>query len=311
MSIKDTGFLGPYPSGPYDSATATGNALKAGFRFLTLQIDYMDSSKPGFGEAGTPLLVVRGPSGSLLSSNSGSINDVAQTIANMAFQPAVPQNMEPVIIYLHILRAPSALTDPNAYLEFLSKIATAINPIAPMHLGLSPMGNFTRQKMADFLLTSPLRSLQGQVIILSNADTSLFRSTSTSINKYSPRQDLDFFVNMRVFLDTEESLGIAKLPESDSFVTAVVVDFDRVVAMSDAKKEAFAQKGKRRYVIALPKRTENPTAENLATAINVLGINAVPIDIFTQTTPEVMNITKEYANMPYHPKPAVLRNMSS
>jgi hypothetical protein len=309
LSIKDTGFLGPYPSGAYDAVTATGNALKAGFRFLTLQIDYMDSAKKGFGVPGEPLLVIRGPSGSLLSSNSGSITEVAQTIANMAFQPTVPHNIEPVILYLHVLRTPSALKDPNVYLEFLSKIATALNPIAPMHLGLTPSGNFTRQKMADTLLTMPLKSLQGQIIVLSNADTSLFRSTSTSITKYSPSQDLDFWVNMRVFLEDEDSLGVTQLPESDALVTAVVVDFDRVLALSDAKKEAFAAKGKRRYVIALPSRLDNPSTADVGTAINVLGINAIPLDIFTPATSVIMDITSEYANMPYHPKPAALRNI--
>lgn len=309
LSIKDTGFIGPYPSGAYDAVTATGNALKAGFRFLTLQIDYMDSAKKGFGTPGEPILLVRGPSGSLLSSNSGSITEVAQTIANMAFQPSIPHNIEPVILYLHVLRAPSALKDPNVYLDFLSKIATALNPIAPMHLGLTPAGNFTRQKMADSLLTTPLKSLQGQVIVLSNADTSLFRSTSTSINKYSPSQDLDFWVNMRVFLDDEDSLGITQLPDSDALVTAVVVDFDRVLALSDAKKEAFAAKGKRRYVIAMPSRLDNPSTADIGTAINILGVNAVPLDIFTSATSVVMDITSEYANMPYHPKPTALRNI--
>jgi hypothetical protein len=310
MAIKDAGFEGPYPNGSFNAATATANVLKSGFRFLTLQIDYMDSAKTGFGAAGEPTMVIRGENGSLLSKNSGSIKDVAETIANMAFRPEIPHNIEPVILYLHILRTPSALKDPNGYMQFLSKIATALNPIAPMHLGLNPTGNFTRQKMADTLLTTPLKSLQGQVIVLCNADTSLFRNKATSLKKYNPNEDLDFLVNMRVFLDGNDSLGITQLPEDPSIISAVVVNLDRVLHMTSAEKEAFAAKGKRRYVIAMPPRLKNPSVEQLSTAINTLGINVVPVDIFTNDTSSVLDLMSEYANMPYHPKPVVLRNMS-
>ena len=311
LSIKDTGFTGPYPNGRYDPVTATGNALKSGFRFLTLHIDYMDSIKDGFEVPGDPTLIIRASNGGLLSANSGSIAEVATTIANMAFRPEVPHNTQPVVIYLHIERTPSKLTEPNKYLEFLSKIAKALNPLANMHLGLSSLGNFTRQKMADTLLTLPLKSIEGQVIILSNADTSLFRSTSKSITKYSPSDDLDYWVNMRVYLDSEnDKLGVSQLADPSFTISAVVVDLGRVLSLSDATAESFAEKGKMRYVIAMPGRVVNPTVKDLDKAINTLGVNSVPLDIFTDGTAEVMNLVSEYANMPYHPKPAALRNIS-
>lgn len=309
MAIKDAGFSGPYPNGSYDSVNATANALKAGFRFLTLQIDYMDSVKNGFDKPGEPTLILRGPTGTLLSTNSGSIKDVAETIANMGFRPEVPHNMEPIILYLHILRAPPSITDPNKYLEFLSSIAKALNPLAPMHLGLTSVGNFTRQKMANNLLTTPMKSIQGQVVILSNADTSLFRNTSNSLTKYKPNEDLDFWLNMRVYMEADDSLGITQIPEDPTKISAVVVDLDRVLALSEADMNVFAAKGKRRYVIGMPTRLKNPTTAQLSKAINTLGINAVPIDIFSGTTSDIMDLTSEYSNMPYHPKPVVLRNM--
>jgi hypothetical protein len=310
LSIKDTGFTGPYNNGSYDTVAATANALKSGFRFLTLQIDYMDSTRAGFEEAGDPTLIIRGPNNTLLSKNSGSINEVATTIANMAFRPEVPHNTRPVIVYLHITRSPNPVTNPNGYLNFLSKIAKALNPLAPMHLGLTPLGNFTRQKMADTLLNTPLQSLEGQVIILSNADTSLFRTTSSSVDRYNPAEDLDFWVNMRVYLDSEEdSIGITNLSE-DNKASAVLVDLNRILALSKTAANSFAAKGRSRYVIAMPSRTTNPTAANVDKAINTLGVNVVPLDIFTDTTDNVKNIVSEYAFMPYHPKPTALRNIA-
>jgi len=309
MAIKDAGFFGPYPDGAYDAVTATGNVLKAGFRFLTLQIDYMDSVKNGdFALPGEPTLLIRASNGGLLTSNTGSIKDVATTVADMAFRPEVPNNTQPVVLYLHINRSPNPVREPNSYVLFLSKIAEALNPLAPFHLGLTPLGNFTRQKMANSLLTTPLSSLEGQVVILSNADTSLFRSTSASIDRYDPAKDLDFWVNMRVYLDSDnDSLGITHAQDPNGAVHAVVADLTRLLSMSDSAATAFAAKAKSRYVIAMGDRITNPTVKEIDRAINTLGINVVPLDIFTPLTTTIMDITSEYANMSYHPKPVALR----
>ena len=45
LTIKQAGFLGPIPNGAFDVAAATGNALRAGFRSFTLQIDYLDTNR--------------------------------------------------------------------------------------------------------------------------------------------------------------------------------------------------------------------------------------------------------------------------
>lgn len=313
LSIKDTGFEGPYPSGVFDPASATAGALKAGFRFLTLQIDFMDSDKDAtkFEKPKVPTLLVRSASGSLLSSNSGSITEVAQAIANIGFNPTIPNSTKPIILYLHINRTPaSPLSDPNGYLSFLSQIATALAPLTPYHLGLTPLGNFTRQKVEGVLLTTPLSSLDGQVVILSNADTSLFRKESSSIQKYDPANDLDFWVNMRVYLDSDEdSFGITELADDRNPPFAVLVNLDRILALSPAKQAAFAKKSSSRYVIAMPHRTDNPAPEVLNVAINTLGVNVVPVDIFTDTTEDILAITGKYSNKSYNMKPLALRNI--
>ena len=156
LSIKDTGFLGPYPRGRYKEDVATANVIKAGCRFLTLQIDYTDSKMDlsMFEAPELPTLLVRGPDSVLLSKNSGDIKDVISTIVNVGFNPIAPNNTLPIIIYLHIVRAPSVVNKPEVYLDFLSSIADSLQPIAPYHLGLTPIGNFTRQKMSEELLTT-------------------------------------------------------------------------------------------------------------------------------------------------------------
>jgi hypothetical protein len=310
LAIKDAGFIGPYPNGKFDPETATGNALKAGFRFLTLQIDYMDSVKDGYEAPNEPTLLIRGSDGSLISGNSGNIAKVAETVANLGFRPDVPHNTQPIILYLHINRSPNKVKTPHDYLVFLSKIAKALAPLAPTHLGLNPLGNFTRQKLESTLLTTPLRSLEGHTIILCNADTTPFRAGTSARERYDPAADLDFWVNMRVYLESEEdALGVTRAATSDDKAHAVIADLDRLLKLSSAKKDSFAEKGKKRYVIAMGARTKNPVAIDLGIAVNQLGLNVIPLDIFTDPTADVMQLTTEYANMPYHPKPSTLRNI--
>ena len=310
LSIKDTGFLGPYPSGTYKEDIATANALKAGCRFLTLQIDYTDTKMDLslYEVPGVPTLLVRGPTGKLLSKNSGSIEDVANTIATMAFNPLAPNNTMPIILYLHVVRAPSAVDQAEEYMSFLSQIAEALNPLAPFHLGLHPLGNFTRQKMAKDILTLPINSLTGNIIIMSNADTSLFRRSTLSKAKYPPAKDLDFWVNIRVYLDdAADANGITELADPATQPSAVLVNMSRVLSLSGVNKDAFAAKGKRRYVIAMADRVTNPTPAQLNAALNTLGINSVPIDIFTENTTNIVLLSNEYENKSYRAKPLALQ----
>jgi hypothetical protein len=130
---------------------------------------------------------------------------------------------------------------------------------------------------------------------------------------YTPANDLDFWVNMRVYLDDEADtmgMGIAQLPGQGERVDAVIVSLPRVLSMSSAKQQAFAATGKKRYVIAMGPRTTNPAGSDINTALNTLGINAIPIDVFVQQTSELLSILNYYSNMSYPIKPFALQYSS-
>jgi hypothetical protein len=312
LTISQAGYLGPPRGGRFDPETAIVQALRAGFRSFVLQIDYLDTAKgAGFAPAGQPTLVYNGPNGALLSANTGSIEKVAETIAKLAYRPDVPNSNTPVILYLHVLRAPSAVRSPDSYLKYLSQIAKGLAPLAPTHLGLTPLGTFHRQKRESDLLNLPLTSLEGKTIILSNADTSMFRAPrQTAGKRYDPAEDLDYWVNMRVYLDNEDQLiGVSRLADSDVKVAAVVVRLNDLMPQVNARADAFALKGKRRFVIAMPNPLENPTPKELSRAINEFGVNMVPLDIFTPAPEEARALVMEYTGMSYRPKPAALRNV--
>jgi hypothetical protein len=156
-----------------------------------------------------------------------------------------------------------------------------------------------------------MRSLEGQVIVMSNADTSLFRRTTLNKNKYPPMKDLDFWVNVRVYLDESGDMnGITQMADSAIQPVAVLVDLKRVLALSSLNKDAFAAKGKRRYVIAMGDRTTNASPAELSTALNLLGINVVLIDIFTDTDRNILLLSNEYSNKTYQEKPVALQYAS-
>jgi len=308
LSIKDTGFIGPYPNGKYDEEDATSKVLKAGFRFLTLQVDYLDTVKDAalFEKPNLPTLLIRSSTNSLLSGNSGSIQNVANTIANVGFRPEVPNNIDPIILYIHVNSTPDPVKSPEKYLEFLSEIAGQLNPLAPLHLGLSPSGNYTRQKLENELLVTPIDSYNGQVIILSNVDTSLFRSPSYTA--YPPAQNLDFWVNMRVYLqDAADVIGVSSMPPNSVTPAAVIVDLKRVLGIKGTLVKTFATNAKNTFTIAMPDRTTNPTPADFKKALDEYGINAIPIDIFSDTPENVLQMASEYNNMAFFPKPAALR----
>lgn len=311
LTIKQAAFTAPLSQGKFDEADGIVNALRAGFRSFIFQVDYLDAAKDPnlFAVPNVPTLLYRGDDGSLLSGNSGDIEKVAQTLANAAFTSQMPNNTEPLIIYIHVLRAPSSARDRGAYKDFLSKIATALNPLAPNHLGVTPMGNFHRQKNESTLLMSPLKAFEGKVIILSNANTDVFRTAKTDIN---PASDLDFWVNMRVYLNNPtDKIGVTEATPSGTNPSAVIVNTESILALSDAKTDAFALTGRLRFVIAMPSQMANPPVKDVDTLVNRLGVNMMPLDIFSDSIDNVKALVAEYNNMPFHPKSPGLINSSS
>ncbi len=317
-TIKQAGYLGPPTGGKFDPEEATAQALKAGFRAFVLQIDSVKSGMDpnAFPEAGKPTLLYRNDEGTLISANAGSIEGVAKTLAALAFRPEVPDYTMPVILYLHVLKTPSPVRAPEEYTRFLSLIARALNPLAPFHLGSTPMGIFHRQKREKEILGLPLKALEGQVIILSNADTTIFRAPLAGGLKYAPADDLDYWVNMRVYLENEDEVhGIAKTFEvgdgASSSPAAVVTSLSSILRLGAAKRDAFAGRGKGRFVIAMPGAMANPTPKELDKATKELAVNLVPLDIFGVELEESKKLVELYEGKPYLSKPVALRSRAA
>jgi hypothetical protein len=281
LAVKQVAYIGPNEDrGIFDIETGVQSSLRTGIRFFVFQIDYLDSTKSGFDDPLTPTLVYRKESGKLMSINGANIKDVAKMLATYAFSPEVASSDKPLVIYLHFQRTPNLLRNPAGYIKFLSKTAESLEPLFPFILGSSSEGNFQRQQSEKMLLNMDLTKLQKKVIYISNADTSPFRNTDAySTEKYEKKYDLDYLVNLRVYLENEsDTFGVTQ--PSSQFSSAVIVPFNRLKAMNDTEQDKFATKYRGKFVIAMPPQGGNPSKDDMKAVLNNTGVNCIPLNLF-------------------------------
>ncbi len=313
LTIKQAGFVGPIRSGVFSERDAIQQALRAGFRTFVLQIDYHeDDAKqpPSFPVKGEPSLLYRDDAGVLTSINAGSIRKTAEAIADLAFQPTLPAKDDPVVVILHGLRAPDSVSNPREYLSYCSKIATQLKALAPYHLGLTSEGDYHRQALAGQLFTTNVSKFEKKIVILSTFDTSLFRSVEKlGIKPYSPVDDLDFWVNAQLFKEDEKAaLGVATVNPTNTPLRASVVDLAKLLQMTEQEKKTWSVKNRDTFTVALPSQNANPSKEQCEVALKTLGVNVVPLDIFSSPVEETRDLVKSWNQMTWNLKPLALRS---
>ena len=90
----------------------------------------------------------------------------------------------------------------------------------------------------------------------------------------------------------------------------MIVKAADILALSDEKTDTFALSGRSRFIIAMPSQMNNPVAKDVDTLVNRLGVNMMPLDIFSDSIDNVKALVAEYNNMPFHPKSPGLINSS-
>lgn len=311
LSVKQTGFVGPAEkNGSFDPALGIQTAVRSGVNFFTLQIDYLERAQDStkFDAINVPTLLYRDSVGNLVSSNGASINSVAKQLANYIFSPDLGASNNPIILYLHFVRAPDPVKKPEAYLDFMKKVSQALEPIHTYILKDSGE-NFRRQMSESSLLQLTLTSIPNRIILLSNADTTIFRNSHATGAGVSIVSDLDSFINMRVYADkSADRIGITQT--TDTKPNAVLVSYGRLNGMSASEKSAFAMKGKNRFVIAMPGPLDNPSYSELKSLLNETGVNAIPLNLIgTDPAPINKIISLWSSTRPYYMlKPMMLQS---
>ena len=285
VSVKQTAYIGPNENkGTFDTTLGIQSALNTGIRVFTLQIDYLESQKNAkqFDKAGVPTLLYRNKDGHLISSNSGNIAEVAKSLATYAFNPSLASGSYPLIVYLHFVRAPNLLREPEKYVKFLSKVAEDLVPLQEFAL---KNGNYQRQKNEAEIINMNTNFMERKVVFFSNADTSIFKNVEKlGMAMVDQKYDLDYLVNVRVYLEnSSDNLGVTALPMDGVIPNAIVVSLTRLTSLSEDEKDTFALNGKRRFVFVLPSQDKNPSLSEISDVVTKCGVNSIALNFFGES----------------------------
>lgn len=283
LTVLQPGFVGPLRNGVYNTRDGTISALKVGARCFVLPIDYYDdSSLPEdlFYGANKPVMLMRDEGDNIRSLNAGRIQDVAQAIADIAFSNQIPVTTDPIIVVLYFKRTPPAQT--KEYLRFLSQAAKELAPLRPYMLGQTPEGSYFRQGRQNELLYSPVSLFERKVLLFTNVDTTLFRTPETvGDSKYSPSDDLDYLVNLRLYKQSvDTNVGSTSVADTNTFARGIVEKVSYYTAIPADREMDTINSTKIRWTMALGSYGENPEEETVKKLLTKYGVQSIPIYMF-------------------------------
>ena len=311
LTVIHPGFVGPLKDGVYDEVDGITTVIRMGARCLVLPIDYHDKeSMPStFPPPNTPCLMYRDEGGTVRSINGGTISKVAETIRDVAWSDMVTQRNDPFILILYFLRTPEEGT--LEYLDFLSKVAVDLQPLTSYLLGQTPEGVYNRQARQDQLLFVNTSQLEKKLLVFCNADTTGFRTSQTDFkHTYTPKEDLDYWVHMRIFkqnLDTV--LGVTGVPVRSVMPRSIV---DKTTYYTTLPTDATTKRNevngtKEKFMITLEKEGTNPSAATLTKLLDEYGVQAVPLFLI-EYTPDVQSALRKW-QYAWRAKPKAIRYM--
>jgi len=290
LTVIHPGFLGPIQDGVYDEKESISTLIRMGVRCFILPIDFHDKDTMAapFPEANKPCLLFRDEAGVVRSINGGSIAAVAQAIADTAWSDIVVQRNDPFLLYLYFQRTPQEAT--KEYLNFLSQVAVDLAPLSPYLLGQTPEGVYNRQARQDQLLFVNTQQLEKKLIVFCNVDTSGFRTSATDFKRsYLPKEDLDYWVHMRVFKQNQETmLGMTSLPGKGVVPRGIVERTNYYISLpTDATTKKNAVDGtKEKFIFGLSPQGKNPEVTTLTLLLDTYGVQGVPLFLISYT-PEI------------------------
>lgn len=276
LTCNNAGYLGPYANGIFREDDAVRIAFRAGARAFVLRIDTVDETKD-------PVLVVRNNGGDKISNNVGSIKKTIDAIAKYAPSGAAS---EPIIITLFFNRLPSGNAYSAESQRFMQKVASSLGSLKNRHLGMTPQGDFRRQGLGDKLFIYDRSEFDGKFIILTNADTKVFRQKPVTAS-----EDLDLWVHARLFAEITEKIGITEVPRNAKMVSPRLETPSYFVNIPDERLPMAIARSKVEWTMAMDAATPSVSAsrQNLSIMLDKLGVCSVPVNIFDDNPTELLS----------------------
>ncbi len=311
LGTRFTGYLGPMMNGYFDPDTAVQLAVQAGSRVFVLEIDYLEDCINKQNPVYYPQIVVRDVQGKLIiqpstykplceSGQRSSIQDVCEKINTYAFSSSSPNATDPVIVVLYFLRQPPASYNSKTVLDYYSRVAKALQPLKNRFVvNEISGGNFYRQQQPERLLINKITNYNNKVLVFSNANTNGFREIN-----YSPSEDLDFIVNLRLMY-TQTKLGVT---ENDTgAIYGILQTAEDYLQIPEDRSQDIVDTTKMRWTICLSSDPSVPISKRTYDKITkTYGVNCVPIQLFDKNN-DFMFTDKTFKVYSYQPKPEALR----
>lgn len=269
QSCRLAGYLSPLQDGVFAEEDAVRLALGSGCRLFIIEISE--------GIDGRPALIARDSGGYKRSLNEGSIAKVCSALATGS------RGEDPLIIVLYFYNTPDKSKNPGAYLNFLSQVARGLEGLIPFHLGLTSVGDFTRQRKESELFTFTPEFYKNKVLVLCNIDTSLFRDPTTVgvTKKFSPNEDLDFFVHCRLYKqEAGGDLGLTTVAIGGAAAKAIICDDSYFLLTPPDKVEGVVNSTRNQFTIVMKSNPSYVPSKEVATRLlESFGIHSIPVSL--------------------------------
>lgn len=286
LTVRLTGYLGgidtnnPSLDGVFDMDNGVRHALHLGARGFLFDIGYLDAAPC------EPCIIFRDDSGIKRSLNEGSIKDGMQALASYSFR----SNTDPVLVILYLRKIPAGENQRN---KFFKKIATALDPLAQNHLGLTDNGNFHKCLSESSLFHNPITIYQKKFIVLVNYNTADIVNTSRN-----PKDNLHYWTNARIYEDPAgpgSALGAVTTtaPTAPAAVAHVglasqIININTTTGSKEMTNYLTSSRDVFKIVISSP--DYKYSMRDLNKLLNELGVQCIPLDVLN------LGITRTHAN---------------
>jgi hypothetical protein len=309
LTMMNPGYLGPEIDGVYNEAVSIRSGLRAGARCFVLPIDYHEDDSlqpPLYARKGEPCLLYRDQGGVIRSLNSGSIQRIAEVLADTAFNDILNNKNDPILLILYFIRTPPPNT--KEYLRYLSSVAKQLSPLTSYHLGQTSEGVYNRQARQKEILFTDISIFERKVILFSNADTSLFRNPqSVGLPPFTPREDLDFWVHLRLFKQSPTELGVTKLADDKTFAYGIAEQLSYYTVIPEDRKQSTVDFNKIRWILAVNPPGTNPSNATTKSLLDALGVQCIPLSFFTKVPEDETSSLALWTDSAWRFKPVPVR----
>jgi len=284
ITFKQIGYLS---NDTMESNQGILQQLRTGARTFFIQIDYLESeslNKKKYCKTFTPCVFMRNNQGKLISNNSISLNDITKYLNEYHNNDTISFNNYPILLLLHFVRLPYKATDTDNYINYLSKVSTALEP-------LTLISGYQRASKELDLFSANIHDFDKQFIIGTNIDTSLF----TKIKK-DKSQDLDYKIHFHYYEKDSETVDATVVETPDVPTNALIYNADTLLALKDKEQIKFVQLYKNKFIIVKPKPDQILTKQQMDILLNTLQVNVIPYDYFNSPIDFAKSVLQLYGN---------------